>query len=136
MNHALRLLHLLSPLLLLGAALNARAADVYVIAHPDSKLVAEAVRDVFLGDKQFAGDVKLVPLDNAAVQTDFLSKVLRLDAARYTNHWVKKSFRDALNPPAVKSSDKEVIDLVRKTPGAIAYVGSTPPPGVTVLQKF
>ena len=78
------------------------AGDIYVIAHPDTRLSAELVRDIYIGEKQFAGDIKLTPLDNAAGQADFLGKVLRLDQTRYANLWVKKSFRDALNPPAVK----------------------------------
>lgn len=112
------------------------AGDVFIIAHPDVKLAADAVRDVYIGEKQFAGDIKLVPLDNAAAQQDFLAKVLKLDQTRYANLWVKKSFRDALNPPAVKGSDKEIIDQVRKTRGAVGYVTSAPPADVTLLQRY
>ena len=112
------------------------AGEIYVIAHADTKLTAENIRDIYIGEKQFADATKLTPLDNAAGQADFLSKVLKLDATRYANLWVKKSFRDALNPPPVKNSDKEIIDMVRKTPGAISYVTSAPPPGVLVVQKY
>lgn len=112
------------------------AADVYVVTHPGVKLGADQIRDVYVGEKQFAGDVKLTPLDNAAAQQDFLSRALKLDATKYDNLWTRKSFRDALNPPAVKTSDREILDIVRKTPGAIGYVTSPPPAGVTVVQKF
>jgi hypothetical protein len=115
---------------------HASAADLYVIAHPGMQLSAEAIRDVYIGEKQFAGDVKLIPVDNASAQADFLGKVLRLDQTRYANLWVKKSFRDALNPPALRNGDKEVVDFVIRTPGAVSYIGSNPPAGVTVLQKF
>ena len=40
-----------------------------------------------------------------------------------------------MNPPPVKSGDAEVLDFVRKTPGAVGYVGSAPS-GVTVIQKY
>ena len=36
----------------------------------------------------------------------------------------------------VKEIDKEIIDLVLKTPGAVGYVSSGPPPGVALIQKY
>lgn len=120
----------------LGGLPHAMAADIYVIAHADAKLTADVIRDIYIGEKQFNGSVKIVPIDNTAAQDDFLGKVLKLDQTRYANLWVKKSFRDALNPPSVKNSDKEIVDLVRKTPGAVGYVTSSPPAGVTVIQKY
>lgn len=128
--------HLLLLLCALTPATHALAADIYVIAHPSAKLSADSIRDIYIGEKQFAGDVKLVPLDNAAAQAEFLGKVLKLDQTRYANLWVKKSFRDALNPPALRTSDNEIVEYVRKTPGAVAYVGTPPPTGITVIQKF
>lgn len=114
----------------------AMAGEIYVIAHADSKLTADTIRDIYIGEKQFSGSIRIIPVDNATAQTDFLDKVLKLELSRYQNLWVKKSFRDALNPPAVKYSDKEIIELVRKTPGAIGYVTGSPPAGITVIQKF
>ncbi len=129
---------LLAPLaaLLLSGLSPAIAGDIYVIAHPSTKVGSEAIRDIYIGEKQFAGDVKIIPVDNAIAQSDFLEKVMKLDQLRYANLWVKKSFRDALNPPAMRNSDKDILDFVRKTPGAIAYVSSSPPAGIVLLQKF
>jgi hypothetical protein len=115
---------------------HAVAGDIYVVAHPDTKVTVDVIRDIFIGEKQFSGAVKIIPIDNAAAQPEFLDKVIKLDQTRYANLWVKKSFRDALNPPAVKNSDKEILDWVRKTPGAIGYVTSAPPAGIIVVQKF
>ena len=114
----------------------AMAGEIYVIAHADVKLTADTIRDIYIGEKQFSGSIRIIPIDNATAQTDFLGKVLKLELSRYDNLWVKKSFRDALNPPAVKYSDKEVIELVRKTSGAIGYIAGSPPAGITVIQKF
>ena len=74
-----------SVLLLLAVVRPAIAGDVYVIAHPDTKISAELVRDIYIGEKQFAGDIKLIPLDNAIAQSEFLGKVLKLDQTRYAN---------------------------------------------------
>ena len=45
---------------------------------------------MFLGDKQFAGSVKLTPVDNATLKAEFQSRVLRVDANRYASIWSKR----------------------------------------------
>jgi ABC-type phosphate transport system substrate-binding protein len=59
---------------------------------------------------------------------------MQMDAAKYNNIWTKKSFRDGLTPPAVKSGDAEVTEFVKRTPGAVGYVSSTPA-GVKIIQN-
>ena len=121
-------------LLALAAALPA-AADIYVIANPALSLTPEEAKDVFLGEKQLAGGVRIVPFDNAAAQGEFLQKVYRMDAAKYNTLWAKKGFRDGLNAPAVRASDSDVLAQVRATPGGLGYVTSAPT-GVKVIQKY
>lgn len=111
------------------------AADVYVIAHPSAAISQADVRDVFLGDKQFAGATKLMPIDNGAAQEEFLGKALKMESGKYNSTWTKKSFREGLNPPAVKSGDLEVIEFVKRTAGAVGYVRSSPA-GVTVVGRY
>ena len=113
---------------------SAAADGVVVITHPAVTLSADDVRDVFLGEKQIAGGVKLVPVDNATTQAAFLAQVMKLDAAKYATSWTKKSFRDGLNPPPVKATDAEVTDFVKRTPGAVGYVNAAPGGGVNVVK--
>lgn len=110
-------------------------ADVYVIANSGVQIGAGDVREVFLGNMQFAGGAKLLPVDNGPAQAEFLSKVLKMEAERYGASWTKKTFRDGVNAPPVKSGDGEVLDFVKRTPGAVGYV-TTAPSGVTVIQKY
>lgn len=117
------------------SAAPAIAADLYVISNSALALSADEVRDVFLGDKQMAGGVKLVPIDNAAAQKDFLDKVIKVDAGKYGTIWAKKGFRDGLNPPPVKAGDAEVTAAVKATPGGVGYV-TTKPAALKVLQKY
>jgi hypothetical protein len=121
-------------MLLLLVSTGANAADVVVIANPGIAISSGDIKDIFLGEKQFAGSTKLIVIDNASAQGAFLSKFMKMDAAKYNNIWTKKSFRDGLTPPAVKSSDIEVSEYVKRTPGAIGYVTSTPS-GVTIIQN-
>ena len=122
-------------LLATSAATQALAEDIYVIAHPNISVTVNDIREIFLGEKQFAGAVKIVPIDNSAVQADFLGKVMKMDAAKYSSTWTKKSLRDGLNPPALKSGDAEALNYVKSTPGAVGYVISKPS-NVTVIQKY
>jgi ABC-type phosphate transport system substrate-binding protein len=120
---------------LLGAHALAMAGDVIVIANPGVNITADEVRDVFTGEKQLAGGVKLVPMDNSAAQADFLAKVIKVDANKYASIWTKKGFRDGMTAPGVRSGDAEVISAVKSTPGAIGYV-SKAPADVKVIQKY
>lgn len=127
-------------LLSLGALIaafcnSAAAGDLYVICNSAVSLQPGEVRDVFLGEKGFAGSTKLTPADNSAAQAAFLEKVLKLDAVKYAGIWTKKSFRDGANPPPVKSSDAEAIAFVKATQGACSYSLSEPA-GVAVVAKF
>jgi hypothetical protein len=106
-----------------------------VIAHPSLTLTAAEVREVFLGEKQLAGGVKVVPVDNLAAQPDFAAKVLQIEVPKYAALWTKKAFREGLTAPAAKANDAEVAAFVRSTPGAMGYV-SVAPPGARVLMKF
>jgi hypothetical protein len=116
-------------------SVHAWAGDVYVIASPGVDLSAGDLHDVFTGEKQVAGSVKLSPVDNASVQSDFLSKVIKVDAPKYASIWAKKGFREGINPPHVYGSDTEVITSVKSHPGTVGYV-SKPPADVKVISKF
>ena len=120
-------------ILFLLASQGAIAGDIVVISNSGIAVSADEIRDIFLGEKQFAGSTKLDVIDNAAIQSDFLSKVMHMDTAKYNGIWTKKSFRDGLTPPAVKTGDAEVIEYIKRTPGAIGYVSSTPS-GVKVVK--
>lgn len=122
--------------LLVALASLPAAADVYVVANSGVNLSGGDVRDVYVGDKQLAGGVKLVPVDNHAAQAEFLSKVVKMDAAKYEALWTKKAFREGLNAPAVKGGDAEVLAVVKSTPGAVGYLSAPPPAGVKLIQKF
>jgi hypothetical protein len=127
---------LLAGLVLASWGTAAAAGDIFVICNPSVSLKAEEVRDVYFGDKGFAGTVKLLPADNSSAQEAFLEKVMKLDAKKYSGLWIKKAFRDGTVPPPVKSSDAESVAYVKQTPGGCSYVASAPGDGVVVVAKF
>ena len=108
-----------------------------VIAHPFVSLSGDDIRNVYLGEKQLAGSLKLVPVSNSVIQNEFLAKVLQTDEPKYQARWIRKRFREGLTPPPTLASDAEVLSFVRATPGAIGYVSrSGEGAGVKVLEKF
>ena len=113
----------------------AQTPTLYIIGGQGVTLTGTEVKEVYLGDKVFSGSVKLVPVDNAAARETFLSKVMGMTPSKYESTWTKKAFRDALNPPNLLSTDAQVVEFVKRTIGAVGYV-STPPSGVTIIQKF
>ena len=55
-------------MLLLLVSTGANAADVVVIANPGIAISSGDIKDIFLGEKQFAGSTKLIVIDNASAQ--------------------------------------------------------------------
>jgi len=131
-----RPLTVLLALLLCVVCTVAHAADLYLICNPNVSISAADIRDVFLGDKQFAGSVKLTPVDNIAAQALFLERVLKMSAAKYSIAWTKKSFRDGVNPPPLEGSDAETLAYVRRTSGACSYLTVADTSGVVVVSKY
>jgi hypothetical protein len=137
MQYKFRLPSLGAVLALVAAATSALGADVYVVARADSKLSLDEVREVYLGDKEFSRGVRLVPVDNQAAQAEFTARALAMDAQRYNQLWVKKAFRDALTPPALLTTDAEVMDFVKRNRGAVGYVLSLPrDKDIVVIGKY
>ena len=114
----------------------AHADDLYVICNAGVSMQAGEVRDLFTGEKSFAGRVRLTPADNLASQTAFLELVLKLNSTKYASLWTKKAFRDGSNPPLVKNSDAEAVAYVLQTPGGCSYTTSAPPASVAVIARY
>ncbi len=122
-------------LMALLASMPMSAAAGEVISNEALSLTPDEIREVFLGEKQLLNGLRLVPVDNGAVQDEFLAKVLQTDGPKYYARWTRKSFREGIAAPALKGSDAEVIAYVRATRGAIGYIKSHSV-GVHVLQAF
>ena len=120
--------------LLAGTAACATHAQT-VISNSGVTIVSADVRNIYVGEKQFTGAVRLVPVDNTGAQEKFLANFLKVDGGKYNSIWAKKSFREGVNPPPLKASDGEVVDFVRRTPGAVGYVGdASKAVGVNVVK--
>ena len=123
-------------LLLAGGIHAALAADLYVICNPGVTLQNTEIRNMFLGEKGFAGAIRLAPADNDSAQALFLDKVMHLNADKYAALWTRKSFLSGISPPPAQGSDAQAIAYVRKTSGGCSYVTSAPGSDVSVVARF
>lgn len=119
---------------LLAAVSSGASVNGYVIANAD--VSAADIREIFLGSKQFAGPVRLVPVDNSAARDGFLEHELNMSSHKYSSIWVSRAFRDGTVPPQVLRSDADVVRFVKQTPGAVGYVGVTPPADIRVVTSY
>jgi hypothetical protein len=115
---------------------SARGDELFVACHLGTAVAATEVRDVYLGERQISNGIKLVPVDNLAAQSAFLGRVLRMDADKYSNAWVRKSFGDGINPPVVEVNDAAVLEFVRRTPGACGYLTAQPDASVVLIATY
>lgn len=107
-----------------------------VIAHPSVTLSANDIRDVYLGEKEFDGRLRIAPVDNAAAQEEFLAAVLQTNHRNYVARWARKTYREGLRAPPVMGGDAEVQRFVRSTPGAVGYLSGSAGAGVLVLHHY
>ncbi len=134
-HHTIAAIQIIALHLSMCVAADAPSDTIYVIAHPGLRVTEKDVRGIFLGEKELADGIALVPLDNASEQRVFLARVLKFELTKYNAFWTKKSFRDALNPPAMRASDLDVIQAVIRDAGAIGYVRH-PVAGVTIIARY
>lgn len=113
----------------------AYCGDVYVISNASLAISADDVKDIYTGEKLVEGGVKLTPIDNNTIKADFLEKALHMPPEKYASMWGKKVFRDGLTAPVTKSTDADVIALVKAKAGNIGYV-TNPNGDVKVVKKY
>ena len=113
-----------------------------VIVHPSNTgtiIKKPTLSGIFMGKVQRWGDSSLiVPVDQSAqsaVRAKFVKDVMNQSVAAVMAYWARQMMSGGARPPVVKPTDREVIDHVVKTPGAIGYVAAetTLPATVKVL---
>ncbi len=117
--------------MLLVATMPCVAADVQVIANKDcttTTVSSDDLADFYLGKKtKWRDGTKAVVLTNAnSDETEtFLVRYLDKTSASFSAAWKRIVFTGKGSPPAEAKDDQEMIDLVKKTPGAIGYVSAS-----------
>jgi ABC-type phosphate transport system substrate-binding protein len=117
------------------------ADDLVVVVNsqaPVQKLTDKDIKDIFLGEKGFWGDVKIVPVgyvDGAPIQNEFLDKVVNISENVYKTYWIKRIFREGGTPPKKAASAEEALSIVSRNPGAVGFVYASQLAGATNVRE-
>jgi len=98
-----------------------------IIGHgplPDSRLDAEHLRALYLGERHYMDTQRIKPLSLKAddpLRQAFEREVLKMDREEIHAFWIKQHYLGK-RPPKVLSSVEAVLRYVEKLPGTIGYV--------------
>lgn len=112
---------LLSPALCL-------ADGVVIVANQDvpaSSLASNDIKQIFLGDKTTWDNgekIVFVVQKKTDAGNVFLKAYVKKSASQYDNYWKKRVFTGKGKAPQSFSSDRELVEFVSRTPGAVGYV--------------
>lgn len=116
-------------LALLGSAPRVLAAQEFVVvAHPSLKVDVVkkyVVQRVFLKQADRVGGVRVTPVDQSvgsSVRDAFSKRVVRQPVIEVRRYWQQQLWAGGERPPETRTSDEEVLEFVRTTPGGIGYV--------------
>lgn len=117
---------LLATSLTAATALSAQVVVITSAKNSLSKLTADQVSQIFLGQSvTFYTGGKAEPLDLAegsATRSDFYQKVLGKTSVQMNAYWSKQTFSGKGQPPRSVASAAELIKLVAENPKYLAYV--------------
>jgi ABC-type phosphate transport system substrate-binding protein len=94
-----------------------------------SSLSAQEVSDLFLKKKsKWSNGNSVLPVDLSAssnVRANFSQYIHKKNTAAVRSFWQQAAFSGTASAPPEKSNDSEVIEYVKKNPGAIGYVSES-----------
>ena len=114
--------------LVVPGALPAAGADIAVITrqdYPSKALSLQELKEIYLGEKQYEGRVKINPVDQRdmeSIKSVFLKKVLNKEIKNYKGYWLMRVFKEGIIPPAIKNSPQGVVETILAKRGSIGYV--------------
>jgi ABC-type phosphate transport system substrate-binding protein len=110
---------------------SASAEDCVVIVNPSNPTTSMRKADVsrlFLKQTaKWTNGAKVVPVDlptKSSTRADFTRTVHGRTIEAVQAYWNQKMFSGADVPPEQKPSERDVVEFVRVTPGAVGYVSA------------
>ena len=115
------------------------AGPVIIVNNSVSDSVdASTAQKIYLGKKSKwdnGASITAVTLSGGGVHDAFLDQYIKKTSAQFDTYWKQMIFSGKGVPPKSFASEKELIDFVSQTAGAIGYVDSTTPmENVKVIQ--
>lgn len=106
------------------------SSAIAIVVHKDSEvdnLSLDALRSIFLADRQFWGDRKRIILLVRAPHSDerdfVLNKIYQMSEAQFRQYWISKMFRaEVPRGPKIVFSTDMTLELVTAIPGSISFM--------------
>lgn len=119
-----------------------KVEDLAIVVNPGTpvdKLSFAELRSVFLGERQYWGNIPVVLLIRAPTSAErdaVLNTIYQMQEAQFKQYWIAKIFRaDVTSPPKIVYSNAAANSLVENVPGAIAFIPANDvKPGLKVLR--
>jgi len=119
-------------LFLLAGLTNTFAQSFKVIVNNSNtvnSLTNKEVSDLFLKKKtKWPSGTMVVPVDlssGSSVRENFSQKIHGKSTTAIRSFWQQAAFAGTASAPVEKSNDEDIIEFIKKTPGAIGYVSSS-----------
>jgi len=135
--------YILTTVILMFAFLGTSKAQSFKIivnnSNSISSLSKKEISDLFLKKKtKWTDGTNVNPVDlNASAKTreDFSQQIHGKGTSAIRSFWQQAAFSGTASAPPEKASDAEIIDFLKKNPGAIGYVSaSANTEGVKVIE--
>ena len=112
-----------------AAAQSARYKVIVNAANPAAVLMASELARIYLGTANVWPDRKTLvqaidQADASPLHQAFVREVLDKDSTSLSRYWEQAIFSGKALPPRKLATDLEIVDFVRRNPGAIGYVGA------------
>jgi ABC-type phosphate transport system substrate-binding protein len=106
------------------------ADDLIVIGNrsvPASELSEKDIQNIYLGKKKVWENglkIEMAVLGESDLTDRFLKNYVKKSPSRFNNYWKKQVFTGGGKPPVSFEREKDLVEYVSKTKGAIGYVAS------------
>lgn len=116
-------------------------AELVVVAHPHtqvSQLTRSELINIFMGRyRKLPSGVAALPVDLAPLKARFYRQLVNKDIAEINSYWARLVFSGQAAPPIQIQDEAEMLDYIRRNPGAIGFVDSADvPQDLVVLMTF
>lgn len=112
--------------LLVTLAFQGAYADLAVVAHPHSQVVTldrAQLINIYMGRyRQLPTGEPALPVDLSALKERFYRALVSKDLAEINSYWARLVFSGQVSPPLQLESAKDVLEYVRRNPGALGFV--------------